>query len=187
MEGGPCKKFHETEMEKFFRLNQMFKPGTPTCKVNPSELGTSEALKWYGIIMQGQYGDNTTPSPSWFDLVERLKWNAYDANKGMDKHEARMMFIEGAIKLLEDRGFSAEAPEKEQMDKDYAKCVKEKLAAGITQAEIDEESENWQNIVNQKKAEQEEEKVVDLTGFEYKYSPYNNQPFLHNHPNDNSA
>merc|ERR1711981_820971 len=82
-ENGACKKFHETEMERFIRINKYFNPDSPTCKVDPSELGKIEALKWYGIIMQGSYGDNKSEAPSWFDLVDRLKWNSYESVKGM--------------------------------------------------------------------------------------------------------
>lgn len=107
---GICKKFHESELERFYRINKMFNPDDPTCKIKPSDLSVSDALHWYGIIMQGSYGDNDTEAPSWFSLEDRLKWNAYEGNKGMEKHEARMMFIEAAKKMLNDAGFSAENP-----------------------------------------------------------------------------
>jgi len=142
-DGAPCKQFHESELERFFRVNKMFNEDSPTCKIKPSDLATTEALKWYGIIMQGSYGDNKSEAPSWFDLVERLKWNSYENVKGMDRKDARSMFLEGAHKMLAERGFSDENPDKAQTDKDYEICVKEKLSAGFTQAEIDAESENY--------------------------------------------
>lgn len=83
-------------MDRFIRVNKLFNPDSPTCLIPPSDLSTTDALYWYGIIMQGSYGDNDTPAPSWFDLVERLKWNSYEDKKGMNKHEARMEFLEGA-------------------------------------------------------------------------------------------
>lgn len=107
-----CKPFQESEMERFWRINKYFNDDSPSVKIHPSELGKLEALKWYGIIMQGSYGDNKDEAPSWFDLVERLKWNAYEGVKGMDKHEARVTFLEGAHNMLAERGFSDEHPQK---------------------------------------------------------------------------
>lgn len=49
--------------------------------------------------------------------------------------------------MLTERGFSDENPVKEQMDEDYELCVAEKLASGLTQEEIDEESKNYSNEV----------------------------------------
>jgi len=70
-------------MEEFKRIGEYFNPESPTMKMNgKEEFSTSEALKWYGIIMQGLYGDNNTEAPSWFSLVERMKWNAWDKVRG---------------------------------------------------------------------------------------------------------
>lgn len=110
-------------MERFERINKLFNPDDPTCLVDPMDLGVTEALKWYGVIMQGAYGDNNEEAPSWLDLTERLKWNSYEGQKGRDPHEARMELIEGAHKMLADRGFSDEHPDKARMDKEYDECV----------------------------------------------------------------
>lgn len=103
-------------MERFERVNKLFNPDDPTCLIDPSSLATTEALKWYGIIMQAAYGDNSEEAPSWFDLVERLKWNSYEDQKGRDPHEARLEFLDGAADMLADRGFSVEHPDKARMD-----------------------------------------------------------------------
>jgi len=79
-------------------------------------MGKLEALHWYGILMQGAYGDNDKEAPSYFDVVERLKWNAYEDVKGMDMHEARITFFEGAHQMLGERGFTDEHPDKEKID-----------------------------------------------------------------------
>jgi acyl-CoA-binding protein len=73
-------------MEEFYRINKLFNPDDATCLVKPSDLSKSDALYWYGIIMQGSYGDNKSVAPSWFSLVDRLKWNSYENQKGTDKH-----------------------------------------------------------------------------------------------------
>lgn len=150
----------------------MFNADSPTCKIKPSELGTTEALHWYGIIMQGSYGDNTSEAPTWFNLVDRLKWNSYENVKGMDKHEARVMFMDAAKKMLEERGFDIESPMKAKMEEEYAECVQEKLSSGVTQEEIDSESNNYSKKVASEKKELDESTPFDLKGMEYSYIPY---------------
>jgi len=73
--------------------------------------------------MQGSYGDNKEEAPSYLQLVDRLKWNSYESQKGTDKHAARVTFINGAKKMLAERGFSSENPLKDQMDQEYTECV----------------------------------------------------------------
>lgn len=64
--------------------------------------------------MQGFNGDNETEKPSYMDLTQRLKWNAWDDLKGkMTKHEARELFLEEAIKLMHKHGISEEHPDEE--------------------------------------------------------------------------
>jgi len=88
--------------------------------INPTdEFSTSDALRYYAISMQGLFGDNHTPQPSWLDLVERLKWNAWTAKKGMDRHEARVFFIKKATEVLAKHGYSAENPDKAKINAEY--------------------------------------------------------------------
>merc|ERR1712111_290143 len=105
----------------------MGNPEEPTVKINPREtFSTSEALKWYAISMQGLHGDNHAEQPSWMDLVERMKWNAYEAVKGMDRVEARKEFVEHATEVLKEHGFSAENPDKARITAEYMSCVAKK-------------------------------------------------------------
>lgn len=97
-----------------------------------TEFSTSEALKWYGISMQGLHGDNKAEEPSIFDIVAKMKWSAYEANKGMERVKARTMFVNHAEEVLKQHGFSSENPEKAKMDKEYKECVARKLSSGKT-------------------------------------------------------
>jgi len=90
--------------------------------------------------MQGMYGDNHKPQPSYLDLVERLKWNAWTGKKGMDRHQARMEFMDMADKVLKEHGFSAENPDEARINAEYDKCVAKKLASGVSQEEIEAET-----------------------------------------------
>jgi len=108
-----------------------------------TEFSTSVALKWYAISMQGLYGDNHAPEPSFIDIAERLKWNAYEAIKGMDRGEAREKFIKHAEKVLKEHGFSAEHPDKERINQEYMSCVAKKLSSGKTKEEIEKETREF--------------------------------------------
>jgi acyl-CoA-binding protein len=42
--------------------------------------------------MQGYFGNNTTQQPS--DLTGKLLWQAWSDKKGLDKHEAKVLFLQ---------------------------------------------------------------------------------------------
>jgi acyl-CoA-binding protein len=35
-------------------------------------------------MQQGRIGDNNTPAPDVFDMIENIKWNSWTSYKGMD-------------------------------------------------------------------------------------------------------
>jgi len=165
---GACKKFYESDFDRFKRIGTYFEPESPNMKINGrTEFSTSEALKYYAISMQGLHGDNHSAPPSWMDLVERMKWNAYEAVKGMDRAEARNTFVEHAVEKLEEHGFSAENPLKEKMNKAYMSCVAKKLASGKTAEEIEKESHEYAKQMELKKQSEMEAVPFDLSGMEY--------------------
>jgi len=168
-----CKKFYESEMDEFKRMDDYFNPTKPDLiKLDPMVVFSKvEALGWYGIYMQGLIGDNNEEAPTWFDLVERLKWNAWDGKRGMDSHEARVEFIAGSRVVLTDNGESWEHPDKAIMNQEYNECVEANLASGVTQDEIDAESDR---MMIQQKKESEESTVFIMQGHEYKSDWINN-------------
>jgi len=103
-------------------------------------MSTSEALKWYGISMQGLHGDNKAPRPSIFNIIETMKWNAYENVKGKDRVEARKEFVDHASKALRERGFKPEHPQKDKINAAFMKCVADKIASGESKEEIEAES-----------------------------------------------
>lgn len=138
---GACHKFYESPIEEFKRIGRYFDPEEKTCKLDPTKaFSTTEALKWYGISMQGLHGDNHAPKPSIFNIIETMKWNAYEKVKGMDRAEARKEFVEHASKALIEHGFKPEHPQKDKINAAYMKCVADKLASGESKEEIEAES-----------------------------------------------
>lgn len=46
-------------------------------------LALSDKISCYGLSAQGRFGDNITPAPDVFDLIENIKWNNWMSYKGM--------------------------------------------------------------------------------------------------------
>lgn len=69
-----------------------------------------------------------------------MKWNAYEAVKGMDRVEARKEFVTHAKEILKEKGFSSENPDKARINAEYMSCVAAKLASGKSKEEIEKES-----------------------------------------------
>lgn len=57
-------------------------------------------LKLYSAGRQGKYGDNKDPKPGMFDIVGKLKWNAWKDRTGQDQEECKREFIEMAKEIL---------------------------------------------------------------------------------------
>lgn len=56
----------------------------------------TQKLKLYAFYKQATEGDISTPTPGVFNMVERAKWNAWNAIKGLDKTQA----MEGYLKIF---------------------------------------------------------------------------------------
>lgn len=57
-------------------------------------------LKLYSAGRQGKFGDNNDPKPGMFDIVGKLKWNAWKDRSGQDQEECKKEFIEMAKAIL---------------------------------------------------------------------------------------
>ena len=51
-------------------------------------------LKIYALYKQAAEGDNTGKKPSFSDIVERAKWDAWTRLKGTDGDAARQQYID---------------------------------------------------------------------------------------------
>lgn len=66
-------------------------------------LSIADKLNAYAWAAQGAYGDNKTPEPSAWDLIEHMKWTAWLSVKGMPKNEAQHRYVDLVEPLLKDR------------------------------------------------------------------------------------
>lgn len=80
---GFCIQFRESLYEHFNRLGRLFERDPPL--LSNMEIGMSRGLKMYGMGMQGEHGDQTGEKPGLFDIVGRLKYDAWEEYRGIDK------------------------------------------------------------------------------------------------------
>ena len=60
----------------------------------------SERLQLYGLYKQATLGDERPERPSKFNLEARLKWDAWAAEEGLSKEEARKQYCDLAKQLV---------------------------------------------------------------------------------------
>ena len=60
----------------------------------------SERLQLYGLYKQATLGDERPERPGKFNLEARLKWDAWAAEEGLSKEEARKQYCDLAKQLV---------------------------------------------------------------------------------------
>ena len=58
------------------------------------EIENSVKLEFYGLYKQATVGDVNCEAPWGFQIVQRAKWDAWNAVKGMSKDDAMLKYIE---------------------------------------------------------------------------------------------
>lgn len=56
----------------------------------------------YGLYKQSTVGDINTPEPSFYQLTEKAKWNAWNKNKGKSQEQAKEEYVDYALKFFPD-------------------------------------------------------------------------------------
>lgn len=73
-------------------------------------MSMKEGLKLYGHGMQGAYGDVKGDRPSMWNIVERSKWDSWDAQRGVKSDDAQKQFLNVAVSILKRKGYSDDDP-----------------------------------------------------------------------------
>ena len=73
--------------------------------------------------MQAEYGDVSTKRPTWMEITERLKWNAWYDVRGMSSEDAREKFLTEAISILNKHGIPEEHPLEQATYIKYTECM----------------------------------------------------------------
>ena len=66
------------------------------------ELTINDALEAYGYCKQGAYGDVQGERPPWYEVQPRMKWDAWNENKGMDIEIAKRECLDFLLPMLQE-------------------------------------------------------------------------------------
>ena len=75
-------------------LNAQFEASVALSKTLAERPDNPTLLKIYALYKQAAEGDNTGKKPSFSDIVERAKWDAWTRLKGTDGDAARQQYID---------------------------------------------------------------------------------------------
>ena len=73
-------------MEEFLRAEEIIMADKPN-------LSNTILLQFYSLSRQALKGDNLTPEPSFYYVIEKAKWKAWKALAGMSQEEAKTQFF----------------------------------------------------------------------------------------------
>lgn len=79
-------------MDKELKVTKIFLEYTE--KVKSLTVSQEIQLKLYGLFKQANFGDNTTPEPSLFDLRGKVKWDAWNSQKGESRYNSMKRYIQ---------------------------------------------------------------------------------------------
>lgn len=87
-------------MGKNDELENQFEKSANDIKSSGKSFDNDTLLKLYGYFKQSTIGDCDTESPSFFQLKEKAKWDAWNNHKGMKKSHAMKKYIKLVEELL---------------------------------------------------------------------------------------
>jgi diazepam-binding inhibitor (GABA receptor modulating acyl-CoA-binding protein) len=70
-----------------------FEQAAEAVKILPQKPTDDEMLRLYGLYKQATVGDVNTERPSFWDMVGKAKWDAWESHKGMDLENAKNKYI----------------------------------------------------------------------------------------------
>ncbi|WWD18506.1 hypothetical protein CI109_102958 [Kwoniella shandongensis] len=73
-------------------------------KGGPIQTSYEEKLWLYSLYKQGTEGDITIPRPGMLDLLGKAKWDSWNKQKGIDKTEAKRLYVNALVKILKKYG-----------------------------------------------------------------------------------
>ena len=82
-------------------LEKEFISAAENIKNSGKNLDNDTLLKLYGYYKQGTIGDCNTECPSFWNVKDKSKWEAWEQHKGMKKTHSMKKYIKIVSKLLE--------------------------------------------------------------------------------------
>lgn len=83
-----------------YPLAKHFEKACKDIKEHGKSMSSDDMKVIYGLFKQANFGDNTTDAPSFYQLTEKGKWNAWNDQKGKSKEQAQQEYVEYAIKFF---------------------------------------------------------------------------------------
>jgi diazepam-binding inhibitor (GABA receptor modulating acyl-CoA-binding protein) len=81
-------------------LNENFTEAAEAVKTLSTKPKDEELLKLYGLYKQSTVGNITKEKPSWWNLQESRKWEAWKSYEGTLQEDAKKMYIENVSVLM---------------------------------------------------------------------------------------
>ncbi|PRT54879.1 Putative acyl-CoA-binding protein [Wickerhamiella sorbophila] len=81
--------------------SQQFLDAADAVQKLPHKPNDKDLLKVYGLYKQATVGDNDTERPGLLDFKGKLKWDAWEANKGISQEDAEQQYIAFVEELKE--------------------------------------------------------------------------------------
>lgn len=85
-----------------YPLAKHFDKACNDIKVYGKSMSSDDMKLIYGLFKQANLGDNTTEQPSFYQLTEKGKWNAWNDQKGKSKDQAKNEYVVVALKYFPD-------------------------------------------------------------------------------------
>lgn len=82
-------------------LKKEFDNAAESIKASGKTFDNDTLLSIYGYYKQATHGDCTTECPSFWQIKEKAKWEAWNGNKGMSQDHAMKRYIKKVSNLLQ--------------------------------------------------------------------------------------
>ncbi|WVQ96645.1 hypothetical protein IAU59_003750 [Kwoniella sp. CBS 9459] len=73
-------------------------------KGGPVQTSYEEKLWLYSLYKQGTEGDISIPRPGILDILGKAKWDSWNKQKGINKVEAKRLYVNALLKILKKHG-----------------------------------------------------------------------------------
>ncbi len=84
------------------KLEQEFLSAAENIKKSGKNFDNDTLLKLYGYYKQGTIGDCNTVCPSFWNVKDKAKWEAWEQHRGMKKIQSMKKYIKLVNNLLQD-------------------------------------------------------------------------------------
>ncbi len=83
-------------------LAKHFDKAAASIKEHGKNMSSDDMKLVYGLYKQANFGDNNTEAPSFYQLTEKGKWNAWNDQKGKSKEQAQHEYVQVCLKYFPD-------------------------------------------------------------------------------------